>query len=67
MTKRKRPARLAAITTLRLTPAMQERIAQLVPKVAQDETLQLVRKMTPALVLRLAITEGLRVLERRYR
>ncbi len=67
MTKRKRSARLAANTSLRLTPAMRQRIAQLVPKVAADETVALVGTMTPSLVLRLAIIEGLRVLERRYR
>jgi len=65
-TKRKEPADSPPLS-IRLQPSTIERLDALVPKIATDADVEAVMgKVQRSVVLRLALLEGLRVLERRY-
>lgn len=66
--KSKRPQRRGAGTliALRLAPDLIERADRLIETIGKDPTLSTVGEITRSTVLKLAIMEGLAVLEQRY-
>lgn len=52
---------------VRITPELDKRVSKLVPKVAKDERLATIGRITKSTVFKLALAEGLAVLEQRYK